>query len=48
MVVEKYNELYKWLEQNTEVDLSKYKKLDSFDFMNSKDNSINGQGRKNI
>jgi len=40
MVVEKYNELYKWLEQNTEVDLSKYKKLDSLiSFMNSKDNS---------
>lgn len=39
-VVEKYSEFFKWLEANTEVDLTKYKKLHSLlIYMNSRDDS---------
>ena len=39
-VIKKYSEFFKWIETNTDVDLKKYKKLESLiSFMNSKDNS---------
>tara|TARA_X000000950_G_scaffold289358_1_gene412313 strand:+ start:16538 stop:17833 length:1296 start_codon:yes stop_codon:yes gene_type:complete len=39
-VIKKYSEFFKWIEANTNVDLQKYKKLESLiSFMNSKDNS---------